>query len=71
MLVAAMLTLTAGPASAEGHHCCWWTPDYAYSGYWLYLDCLEDVGDGQWGDWYPEILWFEFEPYRPGGPQMF
>jgi hypothetical protein len=57
------LMVTASPASAEGHLCRWWTPDYEYGGYWLYLDCPQEAGDGRWVGWYPEIPWFDWEHY--------
>ncbi len=65
MLVVAVIALLLAhsePASAEGHHCRWWTPDYEYGGYWMYRDCPEVDGDEQWIGWYAEIPWFEYYP---------
>jgi hypothetical protein len=57
VLAAAMLALSAGAASGEGHHCRHWYPDPYYGGYWLWLECPGEVGN--WGSWYAELPWYE------------
>jgi hypothetical protein len=53
ILAAAMLALSAGAASAEGHHCRHWYPDPYYGGYWLWVECPGEPGG--WGNWYPDL----------------
>ena len=62
ILAAAMLALSAGAASAEGHHCRHWYPDPYYDGYWLWVECPGEAGN--WGSWYAELPWYEYgSPY--------
>ena len=64
MLAVVMLALGTGTALAEGHMCRHWYPSAVYGGYWLWVDCPQDAGDGRWGDWYPDLPWYEWNsPY--------
>ena len=60
VLAALMLALASSPALAEGHMCRHWYPDGTYGGYWLYIDCPQDEGDGRWGTWYVNLPWYEW-----------
>lgn len=59
-MLAAMLALGGGTASAEGHHCRHWYPDPYQGGYWLWLDCGDGVQPGKWTTWYADLLWYEW-----------
>ena len=64
VLAAAILALSTGAASAEGHHCRHWYPDPYYGGYWLWLDCGENaLNEPGWSPskpWWPELPWYEW-----------
>jgi hypothetical protein len=65
LLATVMLALVTGTALAEGHYCRHWYPDPYYGGYWLYLDCPGDEGDGRWVDWHANLPWFYYEHNDP------
>jgi len=42
--------------------CRHWYPDPYYGGYWLWLDCPQDEGDGRWSPsgWRSDLPWYEW-----------
>jgi hypothetical protein len=62
VLAAAILALSTGAASAEGHHCRHWYPDPYYGGYWLWLDC-GPTEEGRWppNAWHSDLPWYEWD----------
>jgi hypothetical protein len=63
VLAAAILALSAGAASAEGHFCRHWYSDPYNGGYWLWLQCGAEAG--HWAGWQENLPWFYYEHNDP------